>query len=349
LNKKVKVHLKIDTGTTRVGIQPSEAVDFCKQLKRFKFLELEGIWSHFASSEEDPAFTKKQHDLFALTCKNINEKGIETPVKHIACSAASISYEFTHENAIRLGLSFYGLYPDKQAKGRIVLKPALSWYTKIIQIKHYRPGPEWDTEEHFRQTAVKNRHHPVGYWDGYDRRFSNRASVLINGSRCPVVGRICMNLCMIDVTNIDAKEGDKVVLIGKSGKEYIGPMIWHNGRRRLIMKLFPESTLYCPGYLTDVMRHYKSEYTFEKYKPYESRWKRFCRSRKKKKNSAFPVQRENSRYGKNPFKSHRKKISLTTVKVLILIVLILGWSFCCFIFLFSHQQNYDLRSEQFNQ
>lgn len=223
VNKKINVHLKIDTGTTRIGILPEEVEKFIKGLKKFKYLVIEGVWSHFASSEEDPAYTKNQHESFKLACKNLSEQGIDPKIKHIACSAATISYSYAHENAMRLGLSLYGLYPDKQSRNRIELKPALSWHTKIIQVKTVPTG----TKVGYGGTFKTNRPSkiaiiPIGYWDGYDRRLSNKAYVLIKGSRCQVVGRICMNLSMIDVTNLDVDEGEKVTIIGKNGNEYIG-------------------------------------------------------------------------------------------------------------------------------
>lgn len=216
LNKKIKVHLKIDTGASRLGILPEEAVNFVNELSKYKKLDLEGIWSHFASSEEDFTYTKNQHEIFKLVCKNLENNNIIIPLKHIACSAATTSYKFTHENAVRLGLSLYGLHATKNETSPLILKPALSWYTKIIQIKTLPAG----VKVGYGGTYTTNRPTklavlPIGYYDGYDRRLSNKGQVLIKDKFCPIIGRICMNICMIDITNLDAKVGDKVILIGK--------------------------------------------------------------------------------------------------------------------------------------
>lgn len=216
VNKKIKVHLKIDTGASRLGILPAQVPDFIDKLKKYKKLDLEGIWSHFASSEEDFAYTKDQHTAFTSVCKNLKNRGLNIPVKHIACSAAGAIYNFTHENAVRLGLSLYGLYPANKAKKAIKLKPALSWFTTIIQVKTLPTGSKigyGGTYTAKRPTKIAIL--PVGYWDGYDRRLSNRGYVLIKNKLCPVLGRVCMNICMVDSTGLAVKTGDKAVLIGK--------------------------------------------------------------------------------------------------------------------------------------
>lgn len=216
LKKKIKVHLKIDTGASRLGILPAEALGFVNKLKKFKQLDLEGIWSHFASSEEDFAYTKNQYETLRSVCKILEKNNIVIPVKHIACSAAGMAYEFTHENALRLGLSLYGLYPANN-KGAIKLKPALSWHTTVIQVKTLPAGVKIGYGGSFTTNrATKIAVLPVGYWDGYDRRLSNRGYTLIKGERSPILGRICMNICMVDVTNLPVKAGDEATLIGRN-------------------------------------------------------------------------------------------------------------------------------------
>lgn len=216
LNKKIKAHLKIDTGASRLGILPADALSFVNQLKKLKKLDLEGIWSHFASSEDDFAYTKNQHEIFKSVCDTLEKNNINIPIRHIACSAASITYDFTRENALRLGLGLYGLYPSNNQKQAINLKPALSWYTTIIQVKTLPAGAKIGYGGTYTSNRpIKIAILPVGYWDGYDRRLSNRGYVLIKDERCPVLGRICMNICMVDVTGLAVKAGDKVILIGK--------------------------------------------------------------------------------------------------------------------------------------
>ncbi|MEK7131315.1 MAG: alanine racemase [Patescibacteria group bacterium] len=222
VNKKVKVHLKIDTGASRLGILPAEALGFVNVVKKYKKLDLEGIWSHFASSEDDFVYTKNQHEIFKSVCENLTKHNINIPIRHIACSAAGMAYKFTHENALRLGLSLYGLYPTNNHKIAIKLKPVLSWYTTIIQVKTLPAGVKIGYGgTHTTNRPTKIAILPVGYWDGYDRRLSNRGYALIKGERCPILGRVCMNICMVDVTNLAVKAGDKVTLIGKDKSKNI--------------------------------------------------------------------------------------------------------------------------------
>ncbi len=216
LNKKVKVHLKIDTGTSRLGVLPKQAVYFAKKIKKYKFLNLEGLWSHFASSEESRVYTEKQIKIFNKVSEDLEKADIKIPIKHFACSAATALYKETHFNAVRLGISLYGLYSAASVKSKIKLKPALSWYTKIIQIKTLPKG----TKIGYGGTYITKRKTklailPIGYLDGYDRRLSNKSFVLIRGKKCPVRGRVCMNLTMIDVTDVSGvRLGDKATLVG---------------------------------------------------------------------------------------------------------------------------------------
>ncbi len=216
LNKKVKVHLKIDTGTSRLGILPKQAIDFVKKIKKYKFLNLEGLWSHFASSEESRAYTEKQIKIFNKVSEDLEKIDIKIPIKHFACSAAMALYRETRFNAVRLGISLYGLYSAALAKSKIKLKPALSWYTKIIQIKILSKGTRIGYGgAYITKQKTKLAILPIGYWDGYDRRFSNKSFVLIRGKKCPVRGRVCMNLTIIDVTDVfGVRVGDKATLIG---------------------------------------------------------------------------------------------------------------------------------------
>ncbi len=220
LKKKIKVHLKIDTGTSRLGISPAEALGFVKALQKFKHLKLEGLWSHFASSESDPAYTKNQYNILKEVDQSLQKNGFNIPIKHLACSAATLNTKFTHENAVRIGVSLYGLYPDQ--KQTIKLKPALSWYTTIIQTKDLPRGAKVGYGSTFiTKKPTRIAVLPVGYWDGYDRRLSNNGFVLIKNKFCKIVGRICMNICMVDITGLKAKAGDRVTLVGQEGKQII--------------------------------------------------------------------------------------------------------------------------------
>lgn len=215
----VNVHLKIDTGTTRIGIAPKEALNFASKIIELRCLHLEGAWSHFASSEDDFEYTKKQQAVFEKVVEELEKNDIYIPIKHFACSAATILHNTARYDAIRLGLSLYGLYPNEKSKNNIKLLPALSLNTKIIQVKTVVAktkigyGGTYITKEKSTIAIL-----PVGYWDGIDRRLSNVGQVIVNGIKCPIRGRICMNLIIIDVTKVkNINVGDDVVIIGKQG------------------------------------------------------------------------------------------------------------------------------------
>ncbi|MFA5127579.1 MAG: alanine racemase [Patescibacteria group bacterium] len=215
--KKIKVHIKVDTGASRVGLLPKEILPFLEKINKFSHLEIEGLFSHFAASEEDRIFTEHQMSSFEKIISDLEKRGYHIPIKHFACSSASVLYKKSLLNGVRLGLSLYGLYPDDLSKKIIKLQPALSWHTKIIQV---RTLPAWTkigyggsfTTKRTTKIAVL----PVGYWDGYDRGLSNKSFVLIGGKKCPIRGRICMNICMADVSAVkNVKAGDGAVLIGR--------------------------------------------------------------------------------------------------------------------------------------
>lgn len=217
------VHLKIDIGTTRIGVLPSDALKFAQKIKRLDNLQLEGIYGHFASSEDDKLFTKQQQTIFENVVKELQINNIEIPLKHVACSAATTFYKESHFNAVRLGLSMYGLYPSSKASKIIKLIPTLSLNTKIVQVKNIPANTKIGYGGTYAtKSATVLAVLPIGYWDGMDRRMGNNAEVLIKGKRCPVRGRICMNLTMVDVTNVkNIKVGDTVTIIGLQGKQRI--------------------------------------------------------------------------------------------------------------------------------
>lgn len=224
LKKTALIHVKIDTGTSRLGILPHEAVGFATYIKKFQHLNWEGLWSHFSSSENDPMETARQKNIFDQVVADLRKTGNEPPLKHFACTASTILHPETHYNAVRVGLGTYGLYPSTVCQKKIRLKPALAWYTRLIQIKNIPAG----TSISYGKTYTTKRPTvlgilPVGYYDGYDRKLSSKAHVLVKGERCPVLGRICMNLTMIDLTDVrkKIKPGDPVTLIGGSTKSFI--------------------------------------------------------------------------------------------------------------------------------
>lgn len=215
---KVKIHLKIDTGASRIGFLPTELIKHMELLKKLNNLTIEGIFSHFASSEEDKKYTRKQLQIFNKTIAELKVGGINPQMFHIACTAAALVTSQNQCNATRLGIGFYGLYPSEQIKKIIKLKPVLSWHARLIQVKNIPKNTligYGGTYQTHRQTKLGII--PVGYWDGLDRHLSNCGQVLFKGKKCAILGRICMNLTMIDLTGLNAKTGDKITLIGKQG------------------------------------------------------------------------------------------------------------------------------------
>ena len=224
LKKTAKVHIKIDTGTSRVGVLAREAVDFIKKVDQLSDLKIAGVWSHFAASEENQNYTKRQLESFNQVLAQLTKEGIKIPHVHFACSAAALVEPKAHFNLIRLGLSLYGLWPSEQAKKIALkqypwlnLKPALTWKTKIIQVKVIPAGTKVGygctyTAKNKTKLAVL----PVGYWEGYDRHLSNIGEVMVKGKRCQVLGRVCMNLTMVDVSKVkNVKAGDEAILLGE--------------------------------------------------------------------------------------------------------------------------------------
>jgi len=216
LKIKVKIAIKVDTGASRVGILPKDTIKFIKTIKQLNNLQINDLFSHFASSEEDKAQTDEQYKIFNNLLKEVEKENIKIPVKHIACSAVPVIYSKANLNAMRLGISLYGLHPGFKTKNKVNLKPVLSWYTKVIQIKNIPKG----TKVSYGGTCITNRETkiavlPIGYWDGYDRSLGNKAFVEIKGQKCPILGRICMNLTVVDVTKVkNIRVEDQVALIG---------------------------------------------------------------------------------------------------------------------------------------
>lgn len=220
IGQKIKTHLKVDTGAGRVGVLVTEAMALATELNQKNNLDWQGVYSHFASSEENLEYTIEQLDKFK-TLKDDLDK-IKTDLQyHIACSAASlVLQDLGAFNLTRLGISLYGLWPDKFLKPhfghKIQLKPALTWKTKLIHIKQIPSGSYvgYGNSYQVKRNTILGVL-PIGYWDGYDRRLSNKGEVVIRGVICPVLGRICMNLTMVDLTDLPSVDyNDDVILLG---------------------------------------------------------------------------------------------------------------------------------------
>ena len=213
LRRVVRIHIKIDTGMGRIGVQCNQAFDLIKKISSLKNIAIEGIFTHFPLADVNAKFTNHQVNLLKdLNCK-LKEAGILIPLVHAANSMGVLGYKSSHFNMVRPGLIIYGLYPKAQLK--IKLKPVLSLKTEIIYLKSVARGfgisygHTYVTKKNTNIATI-----PLGYGDGYPRNLSNKAPVLIKGRRFKISGRICMDQIMIDVGKFKLNVGDEVVLIG---------------------------------------------------------------------------------------------------------------------------------------
>ncbi len=225
-NKKARVHIKIDTGMHRLGINADNAISFIKRnfyssSQRLQNIILEGIMTHFSVADEaDKSYTEWQFSRFKKIIDEFKEKNI---MFHTANSATIIDLENMYLDGVRAGIMIYGLYPsDEVVKENIRIKPVCSFKTSVAFVKKVKPGSSISYVRTYttnKETKIATL--PVGYADGYNRLLSNKGEVLIKGKRYPVVGNICMDMCMVDIGNDDIKIGDEAVLIGKQGNDEI--------------------------------------------------------------------------------------------------------------------------------
>jgi alanine racemase len=226
-----RVHLKVETGTHRQGVAPESLEGFVKELLALPNLEIEGVYTHFANIEDtlDPAFAQFQIDEFRRALAIVKEAGANPSWVHASATSGALLYPDMGFNMIRVGIGTYGLWPSRETqlasreRGRLIsLTPALSWKTRIAQIKSIRPGEFVGygltyQASHEMKIAIL----PIGYYDGYDRKLSNSGRVLVGGQAVPVIGRVMMNMIAVDVTDVDVNPDDDVVLIGRQGKAEI--------------------------------------------------------------------------------------------------------------------------------
>jgi len=233
LQKKANLHVKVETGTFRQGLMGEDVLSFIRKVQEFPELVVEGVSSHFANIEDttDHTYSQFQLENFEKAIRRLKRNKIEIPIRHMSCTASTILFPQTYFDLVRAGIGLYGLWPSKetylscllQKRQPLVLKPVLSWKTRVAQIKKVPKGSFIGYGCTYRTTresvlAVL----PVGYYDGYSRSLSNSSYVLIKGQRAPLRGRVAMDFVMVDVTDIPGINlEDEVILIGRDGEEAI--------------------------------------------------------------------------------------------------------------------------------
>ncbi len=234
--KEASVHIKADTGMTRIGVLPGRIKEYIGAVRSLKNIRVEGILTHFASAyEKDRQFTENQIKIFKNLINELKQEGYFFPIIHASNSAAIINYPESYFNAVRPGIILYGSLPFEfpppfsppseggDEGGVFSVNPVMSWKTEII---HINIVPEKTGISYGRRFITKRKSMiatiPVGYADGFRRCFSNKVTMLVRGRRVPQAGTICMDMCMIDVSDVpDVKVGDEVVLMGRQGDEEI--------------------------------------------------------------------------------------------------------------------------------
>lgn len=221
--RKIPVHIEVDTGMGRGGIMYAEALDLIRKISKLAHVRLEGIFSHLASSEKLISYNDKQWRLFSNILADIESAGLDIPIRHIDNSGAILNYPDFKLNMVRPGIMTYGIYPAPENKSKARLAPVMSFKTNVILLKTFPAGCGIGYNSTFvtaRQTRIATI--PVGYGDGYAFILSNQGEALIRGQRAPIVGRVSMDMCTVDVTHIpECRIGDEAVLLGRQGKEFI--------------------------------------------------------------------------------------------------------------------------------
>jgi len=222
---RLPVHLVVDTGMGRLGFPPGRALSGAGEIARLEGLRLEGAMTHFPSAGERAGdkFTREQIGRLLSLKERLKEEGMRVPLWHAANSAGVLWFPESHLDAVRPGLALYGCRPSRELACPVALRPALSLKTRIAQVREVPEGGTLSYGRTFRaERASRIAVLPVGYADGFSRMNSNRGEVLVRGRRVPVVGRVCMDMTLVDVTDLpEACEGDEVVVYGQQGGECV--------------------------------------------------------------------------------------------------------------------------------
>ena len=226
IGRKAYVHVKLDTGMGRIGFTPGkEGADKIEEISKLPNIVMEGLYTHFSKADEgDKSYTMKQMEAYTWMKEELAGRGITFSYYHCCNSAGIIDLKGAGQNLARAGISTYGMYPSEEVhKENVDLKPALELISHVAFVKWVDEGEMISyggTYVTKRRTKIATI--PVGYGDGYPRSLSNKGYMLIHGKKAPIIGRVCMDQCMVDVTEIeDVKFGDEVVLVGRDGDEYL--------------------------------------------------------------------------------------------------------------------------------
>lgn len=221
--RALDVHVEVDTGMGRTGIAETEAFDEITRIARCDAVKLRGVYTHFPVSDSDPAFTRAQVDRFNRLVARLRESGVEIPMVHSANSAAVDGVNESHMDMVRPGLLAYGLHPAGRAPG-VDVSPIMGWKSRLVRVRRVASGSNISYGRSFttkRDSVIGVV--PVGYGHGYPLRLSGKGAMLVSGRRVPIVGRVTMDMTMVDLTDLPAipAEGDDVVLVGRQGDQVI--------------------------------------------------------------------------------------------------------------------------------
>ena len=223
VGKTIPVHLKIDTGMNRIGVEPKELKKVLKALARLRRLEIKGVYTHFATADSrDKSFSRQQLTEFHVALDVLQKEGVSVEVIHCAGSAGILDLPESYFSMVRPGIMLYGYYPSCESTESVPLKPVLSLKSRVSLVKWVEPGESVSYGRKYiakRKTKIASL--PLGYADGYMRSLTGRSTVLIGNKRFPTAGTICMDQLMVDVGSADVRVGDEAVLIGRQHRERI--------------------------------------------------------------------------------------------------------------------------------
>ncbi len=233
------VHIKVDSGMSRYGVMPDEAVEFLKAISAFNGITMEGLFTHFATADwADQRPVRAQIEVFQNVREAARQAGFQFPIVHAANSAATMILREAHFDAVRPGIAMYGLDPSSEWPPVFEIHPALTLKSTVSRVRMLPPGAGVSySRTYITSSPTLAALIPVGYGDGYHRILSNQGAVLIRGRRAPIIGRVCMDQFVVDASDIpDVEQDDEVVLIGGRDQSGSGPKMWPRLRGRSIMK-----------------------------------------------------------------------------------------------------------------